>query len=1702
MPPLANSTSLQTLLLAMLATALAAVLVAPLPAAGLEPTLALTADSLDWEHCRAFAGGVDLGAAPRAALAAQLGLEAEDKPRAAWSTGPQAAEWRHFRLAFREPPAVGTLVLGLGATQVAELKPEAPYPGDPEDDTQWTPLAAGAVVVVWPPGHRLRALRITDQNSPVAWAPSARPSQLPELLLLRERFASALTLGGEEWQTSDQGREWQGHWVRPLPVAALAVFGTPCPTELRLLPGDYQQHPLLAPPESWRTVSAPTGAADPRLAWLGDLPASLALAFRQPGAPNRDLPRVVPLFPLADDETTPGLWPPAPVTVDYEMPLDGFVAVHLADDQGRHVRRLVAEVERSQGLVREGWDLRDDFGRPLPPGTYHWKLLARPPLKLTYEGTVYNAGHPPWRAPVPGGGWWMADHSPPSAIANVGDYMVMAALGAEFGTPLIVTDLDGRKVWHDGDFGSHSGASRLVSDGQAAYAVNDGDIYRIVPGPTPRRERIHTFAYTDDLPGHAPGYIAGERSGAAARPGLLCVAYNAPEPPWIVSTIRAADLAPERNFPPVVPRKVHDTALTPAEEVSSAFQLGVGSRAAFFGDALASGPQARTLLLALRREVPLGSVLLPPADIQVYALRPGQKLPPDFDFRKPKPQDGLGEDLLGTTGGGDDLLTDLGDFDLRFPEEVWMRLSRTKGSRPQVAVPTTGLTTTALVFTGPNLRRLPYAMALDRRYCDIAPQARLVALEGEPTAAGGWRTSRAGKTPISAGSPAVAALVWDQPTPARGYLLLGPMAWAGLTIEVWDGPADAVIDREAVADDQHWRTVQTHRQTRGHVKYNWHTPMTLRGDLGGNPAIRALRVRVVEHPVAPASPPLPGEGGFEALVVFQHLAEHDPELPETLAQRLTVLDLPALDGQKPEAKVRIHLALDQPGALAFAANGDLYAACKHGIVRLANLETQTNPPRYDVVVPRDAYRRPLALSVDDAGLLYLLDGAQRQILVFDPASGQEQRRIGKPGGQLGPFDPETFTAPSAMALDTRGKLWVVEQHFQPKRISRWSRDGQFEKDFMGPTHYGGGGLMDPGDRSVINHLGMKFRFNWDDRTWKLESRLAPYDGNFISPDRVLYAHGRRYLTAPAGRWLSFGYGGPTLALCEEIDGVAVPLAAAGILEEWQDYRRDRDLQQAFGQLKAATTAFVWTDANRDRLVQLAEVQVVEGVEMRNGVHLGDDLSLNFASGYRLRATGVRDNGVPIYDLAGLETLPAIASRDVMVDADGRTFVMGHTLLDRDGKRQWHYPDSYASVQRSMQTPWGFYNRPAGVLCGSIHLLGHFRIGDEHLFCVGGNNGDYYAFTDDGFLAAAILGGPNGYGRRFFSMADCRPGHTDLSDLRKTVEDFHGQVTRAEDGKVYAIAGKNHISVIRVDGLEAMQRRQGTLVVGEADVAASERWVAEKTAIDRRRQRPRLATAGYAKRPIPTDGDTVTAWPDTDTLTLYERHNEQGNLLEQVTAKLAFDADHLYLAARATDDSPMLNSAAEPALLFQHGDALDLQLGLDPQADDNRLDAAPGDVRLLFAELDGKPVAVLLRYHADGTPTIGQPRTYSSPMGSLTVADVGLLANARLLIRREGSGWLLEAAIPWRALGIDTLPANCRLRGDLGILWSDPEGRATVARHYWANRSNVVLGDLPAETRVQPALWGTLVFDTPDLADQLLDSLLDDSPPANPLQPGW
>lgn len=1697
--------------LALLAGLVCSLARAAVPA-GLEP--AVTAADVDWDHCVAWGDGHELGPAPREALAALLGLAPATAANAGWTTAPLAGEVRHFRVAFRKPVAVGTICTDYAGDNavVAILRPDAAAPGALTADAEWQALPQGTVKTL-PAGTMVRALRCTQFSRNLPWEETRRPAQMARLLLLKGRFWDPAALGGSEWSRPAPGRDvWLGYWPRSLTVAGVAVLRRSENAAWAIPPPASDEHPAALEPSAWQALPFSPGSNAGIGVLVPTTPVTtrgLRFTAKDYRREANDLAAVMPLVALADHEAPPtSFLPPAPFTFPYTMPLPGFMAIRVSDKPGHDVRRLVAEVERPAGAVQEPWNLRDDDGGYVKPGTYQWRGLARPPLKLTYEMTVYNAGHPPWRAPVQGGGGWMADHSPPVAVCAVGEHMFMGALGSEFGVPLIATDLEGRKVWHTE---SPSSAQRLVSDGRCAYVVNNDALWRIDPARGFAATRLLTFQYSPELPGHADGYYVAERSGAACRGNLLAIAYNAPEAPWITSAFRAGEVDLARCFPPPTGEKVHETAYTPAERILGAFLAITSSQQAGFGKAADKGPLAHTLLLTLTREVPIGSVLLPDREVQVWALRPGKALPAAFNAATgPGAGAGAGREGLETGGKPEDDTLGLGeDTDARFTDDTWVRLTppaatAEQRNAPAVAVPEKGLATRVLAFTGPKLSQLEYALVLNRRYRNAAADASLLLGEGEASATGGWRIHRPPQKPITAGSTPMAALVWNHPVAARGFALLRPIPWAAYAVDVWDGPADATITADTLRTGTHWREVYVHRQTTNHMKMNWHFDRVLYGDFGAVLNLHALRVRVIEHPHPPATPPVSADGGFDGLVVFQPLGAGDPELPPQLAQRVTLVDLPPADGTT--AGIRRHIPLPAPGALAFDAAGNLYAATGNGVVRIPQAALQgTGAVTPQPVLTLEQVRSPRAMLFDRAGQFYVLDRETQTVQVFDPQSGKHLRTLGTPGGpRLGPWDPTRLSEPVSMALDTHDKLWIVEQSFQPKRIGRWALDGTFEKDFMGPTHYGGGGFMDPGDRTVVNHLGMKFRIDYQARTWKLESRLCFYNSRgMFTPDRVLYHNGRRYLVGDREVVTPFGDSGPTMVICEEKNGVAVPLAAAGLLSGWSQFGTNAEALNAFRDLEGGRTSFVWSDLNRDGVAQAAEVQVRRDPAFTSSAGVGDDLSLNFTSagtGWRLRPATVRADGLPVYDLKTLTEVKELTG-PALVNAAGESFVMGHKFLDRDGKVLWTYPDRYFSVQQSYLTPWGFYNRPPGVLCGGLWPLAQFRVGQEELFCVNGNNGDYYAFTRDGLLAAAVLGGPNGYGRRFFSIPDCEPGKTDLSDLRKTVEDFHGHICRADDGNVYCIAGKNHVTVIRVDGLERMQRLSGTFQVTAEDVRRAMAWATVRAQAERALVRPQIAVVPYVSQPPAIDGDIRSDWPQTPPLEIHITRNQQNQVLESWTANLAFDREHLYVAARGLDDSPMVNGAADRQRLFQGGDGVDLQLGVDPAADAARTEPVPGDLRLVLSSVGGKPVAMLYRYRVAGAkPDAG--RRFTSPVGETQVDEIRDITDAvKIAVARQAAGgrstWTLEAAIPWRAIGGGDIGKSVRLRGDIGALVSDPAGLTTTVRYYWANRSQVVMSDLPSEARILPGLWGEFRFAVPEAHDLLkdapagrVDSLLD------------
>ena len=71
-----------------------------------------------------------------------------------------------------------------------------------------------------------------------------------------------------------------------------------------------------------------------------------------------------------------------------------------------------------------GWDLKDDSGSLVKPGTYSWKAILHPGLEMKYEMTAYpnvsmvNAENSPWLNGPNAAGGWMADHTAPRAVAS------------------------------------------------------------------------------------------------------------------------------------------------------------------------------------------------------------------------------------------------------------------------------------------------------------------------------------------------------------------------------------------------------------------------------------------------------------------------------------------------------------------------------------------------------------------------------------------------------------------------------------------------------------------------------------------------------------------------------------------------------------------------------------------------------------------------------------------------------------------------------------------------------------------------------------------------------------------------------------------------------------------------------------------------------------------------------------------------------------------------------------------------------------------------------------------------------------------------------------------------------------------------------------------------------------------------------------
>ena len=208
-----------------------------------------------------------------------------------------------------------------------------------------------------------------------------------------------------------------------------------------------------------------------------------------------------------------------------------------------------------------------------------------------------------------------------------------------------------------------------------------------------------------------------------------------------------------------------------------------------------------------------------------------------------------------------------------------------------------------------------------------------------------------------------------------------------------------------------------------------------------------------------------------------------------------------------------------------------------------------------------------------------------------------------------------------------------------------------------------------------------------------------------------------------------------------------------------------------------------------------------------------------------------------------------------------------------------------------------------------------------------------------------------------------------------------------------------------------------------------------------------------------------AWVEIDKSGVGANFNSDSKPYD-IAAAVSISGDRLFAAWKTGNAELLKNSGENVLALFKTGGALDVMLGTNPNADPKRSTPVAGDIRLLIAQVKGKPVALIYRAVVPGTTA---PIPFSSPWRTITLDRVDNVSDQ---IQLAGSDGNYEISIPLAALGLKT-QAGQSLRGDIGVLRGD--GAQTTARTYWSNKATGITADVPSEAMLTPNLWGEWRF---------------------------
>ncbi|HEX8834931.1 MAG TPA: hypothetical protein VF719_12055, partial [Abditibacteriaceae bacterium] len=648
-------------------------------------------------------------------------------------------------------------------------------------------------------------------------------------------------------------------------------------------------------------------------------------------------------------------------------------------------------------------------------------------------------------------------------------------------------------------------------------------------------------------------------------------------------------------------------------------------------------------------------------------------------------------------------------------------------------------------------------------------------------------------------------------------------------------------------------------------------------------------------------------------------------------------------------------------AMQFDASGRLLVASDGKVLRFGVKRPATNAdaslatPVLEgrTVLIDKGLEDPQTLAFNPAGdELYIADwGKSHQVKVFTP-DGKLLRVIGKPGdgAQLGIYDELEMQKPLGLAIDNKNQLWVAEANHLPKRISQWNaKTGAFKRANYGPPGYGGGGTIDPTDKTRMfyaTYYGlMEFALDWKTGTSKpyaicvngwsggtgvvekfgIEYGHDPQGGpsrwGFVF-ERPTHINGRTYFI---GSWGGLRNNEPGATWMLDENHVAWPVARVG----GNGFAWPPQLNQALVTARPKEgdpnqQIIAWADLNGNHKVDAneysfrnmpgtwtdkkGETRPTSGF-VQEIVH--PDLSMTANWGIHVPAPTINAKGIPIYDLSKAEK---ILPPDPMFYFDEANYwgagVLkmgdGWTLTGftgwRNGQKMWQYP-----VNAGRQPPMR-----GGEVVLPTRLLGpsnKAKSGEAGTwFARNGEKGNIFLMTGDG-LYLQTLGGDMANTPLIRSPKAVRGMVMDEPGKHISFEDehFNPTITQTDQGEIYLMAGKEHSSIFRVDGFGSVKRRDFSLI--SLDAATLATLPETSTTPARKQSSDRLKVETGGAEPV-VDGKVgeYSFWVPI----------EGGR-----KASVRIGEKHLYAAWQTGDAEALNNGGGDYKFLFKRGGAVDL-----------------------------------------------------------------------------------------------------------------------------------------------------------------------------------